>query len=768
MSSQLDHDALAGGQSSGDAFETHNDGGANGLDHDTDAALDFLAHWYGDRPRVIVTISPDGIIKRRDFPPGDDAALRVLLDAAQGKLNVYFQPNTATHGLTKAAKEDIREIRCLHVDADFKDFDCDEATVLERLRSVDPPPTVIVFSGGGYQAEWLLETPIPVPNGTHPECQRIEGMNAEIAKIVGAASGCQNIDRLLRLPGTVNVLSTKKRAKGRKPASAYLVEADWTRLVRNGDEPAPGGEGDEDEPESGAGGDGGSFTFEALPEKLQKLITGDAKKYGDHRSRLLFAVLCWLARLGWPAGAMLTIALNPKHETLFKHCQDQRNPQGYARRQIKKAIKQVESTGGAWQLTGDGSIWANSQRNIRKALGLLGHRLSYDQFALAILIDGEPIEDPEAIAAWLAIDEKFKFRPSREFFDAVLIDEAHKHAFHPVLDYLDGLKWDGIKRIDKWLTTYGKVEENEYVKAVGRIVMMAAVRRVRQPGCKFDEMLVLVDEQQGTEKSEAIAALCPNPEWFTDSFRLGSNDKETIETLYGKWIAEIPELAGMRRSEVESIKAQLSRQRDRARLAYGRFRTEAKRQCIFIGTTNELQFLKDNQNRRFWPVHSGRWEVAALRRDRDQLWAEAAAAEAEGESIRLDPSLWAKAGLAQEQHEVVDPWIYAIEREIGHLEGRIKTADLFELLMLPNGAKNPGQGSRINSCMRKLGWENNKGKSMQFANRKDIARGYVRGATQDTRKKIIAVRIEYDDYGNRRLVVNVFDPLENPYDPPLC
>jgi Mesyanzhinovviridae DNA primase len=334
-----------------------------GLAYDTDAAIDFLAHWYGDRPRVVVTIGPEENpqIVRRDFAPGGEAALRAFLDAAQGRANVYFQPNTAAPGPTKAAKVDIREIRCLHVDADFKDFDCDEATVLERLRSADPPPTTIVFSGGGYQAEWLFEEPIPVETGTDPECQRIEAISAEIAKKVGAAPGCHNIDRIMRLPGTVNVLSKKKREKGRAPAPAYLVEANWSRLLKAGDEPAFPRMADEGEP--------GSFTFDALPEKLQDLITGNAKKYGDHRSRLLFAVLCWLARLGWPADAMLSIVLNPKHETLFKHFQDQKDAQAYARGQITKAIKAVEKEGGSWELTADGGIRANSQRNIRKALG---------------------------------------------------------------------------------------------------------------------------------------------------------------------------------------------------------------------------------------------------------------------------------------------------------------------------------------------------------------------------------------------------------------
>jgi predicted P-loop ATPase len=203
--------------------------------------------------------------------------------------------------------------------------------------------------------------------------------------------------------------------------------------------------------------------------------------------------------------------------------------------------------------------------------------------------------------------------------------------------YLDGLHWDGVPRIDRWLKTYGGAKDNKFIRAVGRLALIAAVRRIRQPGCVVDEMPVLVDERPGSDKSSALRALCPDPAWFTDSLPLGGGDKEAIERLVGKWIVEASEPAGLRRGDIERMKAFLSRQVDPARRAYGRFRTEVPRQCVFFGTTNEPVFLKDSENRRYWPVRAGRFDAAAIARDRDQLWAEAAAAEAKGESIRLDP-----------------------------------------------------------------------------------------------------------------------------------
>jgi predicted P-loop ATPase len=295
-------------------------------------------------------------------------------------------------------------------------------------------------------------------------------------------------------------------------------------------------------------------------------------------------------------------------------------------------------TGSAWERDRNDAIVAKSQANVRKALGLAGYALSYDEFSIRMLINGRPLDDAESLAAWLRIDERFKFRPSREFFEAVVNSEAHRNNVHPVRNYLDALHWDGVPRIDRWLTTYGRAKDSKdskYTRGVGRLALIAAVRRVRQPGCVVDQMLVLVDERQGTDKSSALRALCPDPAWFTDSVHLGGGDKAAIETLAGKWIVEASEPPGMRRGDIESLKAFRWRQVDRARRAYDRFPTEAPRQCVFVGTTIAPVFLKDSESRRYWPVRAGKFDAAAIARDRDQLWAEAAAAEAKGESIRL-------------------------------------------------------------------------------------------------------------------------------------
>src|SRR5262249_20514213 len=203
-------------------------------------------------------------------------------------------------------------------------------------------------------------------------------------------------------------------------------------------------------------------------------------------------------------------------------------------------------------------------------------------------------------------------------------------------DYLDAMKWDAVKRLDTWLIKYGGAEDTEYIQAVGALMLIAAVRRVRQPGCKFDEMVVLENEEQGTDKSTALATLAGLEEWFSDDLPLNIEGKRVIESLRGRWIIEAAELSAIRSADIEHLKAFVPRQVERAVLAKGRIVSEVPRQCVIVGTTSSLEFLRDTTgNRRFWPVRCQAFNISDLRRVRDQLWAEAAAREARGASIRL-------------------------------------------------------------------------------------------------------------------------------------
>ena len=240
------------------------------------------------------------------------------------------------------------------------------------------------------------------------------------------------------------------------------------------------------------------------------------------------------------------------------------------------------------------------------------------------------------------------------------------------------------------------------------LLLIAAVRRIRKPGCKFDEMLVL-ECSQGTDKSSALAILAVNADWFTDDMPLNADTAKVLERLNGKWIVEAAELNGMRNGQTDHLKAFLSRQVDIARPAYGRFAIEVPRQSVFIGTTNNDNYLRDDTgNRRFWPVKIDAFDLETLRRDCDQLWAEAATREAEGVSIRLDPALYADAAVEQEARREADPFVTAFQEALGDREGKLRTADAWTVLDIPLGMRTPSQGTRLGSALRELGWKRTK------------------------------------------------------------
>ncbi len=241
-------------------------------------------------------------------------------------------------------------------------------------------------------------------------------------------------------------------------------------------------------------------------------------------------------------------------------------------------------------------------------------------------------------------------------FDAVNV-VAQQAAFHPVRDYLDSCTWDGVPRVDTLLINYLGAEDNEYTRAVTRKTLAAAVARIYKPGCKFDYMLT-IRGRQGLGKSAFIGKL--GGQWFSDTFTT-MQGKEAYEQVMGVWIMEVGELAGMRKAEAETIKLYVSKQTDRFRPAYGRRLQEFPRQCIFIGTTNETQFLRDTTgNRRFWVVDTPNdparslWDELTPETVR-LIWAEAVEIYKQGEKLYLPRSLEAKAREVQESYEEENP-----------------------------------------------------------------------------------------------------------------
>lgn len=263
------------------------------------------------------------------------------------------------------------------------------------------------------------------------------------------------------------------------------------------------------------------------------------------------------------------------------------------------------------------------------------------------------------------LEKKYAIKSKGNIDDArVLV--SRENIYHPVLDYLNGLSWDGVKRAETLLIDYMGAEDTAYTRAVTRKTLAAAVRRVRQPGVKFDNVLIMVG-RQGCGKSYLVSRL--GGKWFSDTLT-NIQGKEAYEELQGFWIVEIAELSALRKSEVEAVKHFIAKQSDSYRAAYDRHVRTRARQCIFFGTTNNAEFLRDaTGNRRFLPVDvdpaKARLSVFDDLTDevRDQIWAEACVIEAAGEKLYLDtPELRRAAEAEQDRHFEQSPLTGDVER----------------------------------------------------------------------------------------------------------
>lgn len=276
--------------------------------------------------------------------------------------------------------------------------------------------------------------------------------------------------------------------------------------------------------------------------------------------------------------------------------------------------------------------------------------------------DGRAWCDEDSVMCRYLLSNQYKFDVSVKIVDEAAIVASRAYPNHPVRNYLESLKWDGVKRLDTWLADYCGAEENTYVRTVGAKTLVGAVARVFSPGCKFDFMLVLEGEQ-GTGKSSVVQIL--GGPWYGD-ITIDPHAKDTVAAMRGKWFCEASEMEFTTRSESQALKAFITRQVDHVRLAYARHVRAFSRQCIFIGTMNveaDPGYLKDmTGNRRFWPVLTTSINLAGLASVRDQLFAEALVRYQGGESLFIEDDGAAKQAIA-EQHarRQIDPWLDRIE-----------------------------------------------------------------------------------------------------------
>ena len=370
-----------------------------------------------------------------------------------------------------------------------------------------------------------------------------------------------------------------------------------------------------------------------------------------------------------------------------------------------------------------GKISANNFANIRAGLAKLGLQLSYCSFTHTPMVNGKRLDDNELRRIWFLFERQLGFRPTKEFLREALLEIAQQNAFNPVCQLLEKFQneWDGTPRFGNWLTIYLGAPDTELNRTIGRIILMAIVRRARQPGCKFDTMPIFIGPQ-GCGKSTIVRLLALMDEWFSDYLSFSAEGREMLEMLAGRLVVEIGELSGMRKANSEQLKSQLSRQNDSGRPAYATMVQTVPRSCVFIGTTNNAAFLTDGTGgRRFWPIEVGTILLEQFARDRNQLIGEAAHYEASGESITLPAELWAAAAAITENRRVENPITSLLDEAFGDIQGRIRSTAVWELLNIPT-AQQQSMASTISSAMQELGWTAGK---HRFG--KDTARGFKRG-----------------------------------------
>lgn len=330
---------------------------------------------------------------------------------------------------------------------------------------------------------------------------------------------------------------------------------------------------------------------------------------------------------------------------------------------LPPAVLWVETTRGGTPIT--------SYRNSIAVLQAMKVVLKYDTFHEKAYIDFDEtqLEEIKSIRGLINndtldilrryISKTFPYDPGdKPLYDA-MAGLSKENSYNPVLDMINAAQAsrDETKNmLDTWAVTHMNCEDTELNRVLGRKFLLAAIQRVRDPGCKFDAITVF-EGDEGWNKSTALQTLAGKDN-FSDQSIIGADDKVVQEKLVGVWFHENAELSGMKRADVEQVKSFASRSVDRARPAWGRVTVWRPRSSVECGTTNSDKYLQSQTgNRRFWPMKvMVPIIVDKMVQDRLQLIGEAAAAEASGESIQLDEKYWVMVGEAQEERRIEDNW----------------------------------------------------------------------------------------------------------------
>ena len=395
-----------------------------------------------------------------------------------------------------------------------------------------------------------------------------------------------------------------------------------------------------------------------------------------------------------------------------------------ARRKPKGGSEPPDNVVDLWEreLTTHNGRVAKTLRNV--AMVLANARefrgiIAFDDFAQRLVATREspagaegPWTDDHDLRAtvWLQ-GSKWRLEAGDDLVSRAVRAVAARQRVHPLRDQLAALRWDGVARVDTWTTTYLGAEDSAVHRAIGTTWLLGAIARAFRPGCKVDNVLIL-EGKQGRGKSTALKILSLG--FFSDELAdIGS--KDAAMQLQGAWIHEIAELDAISRADASRVKAFLTRSADRFRPPWGRHVVEVPRQCVFAGTVNHDDYLRDETGgRRFWPVRIEQLDLDALQRDVRQLWAEAAARYRSGETSYVKDS--ALNELIQEhtgKRYQADAWERGIA-EFAQVRESVSIGECLAHVGLERGRWTQADQNRVARCLKALGYERRQQMSSGF------------------------------------------------------
>lgn len=352
----------------------------------------------------------------------------------------------------------------------------------------------------------------------------------------------------------------------------------------------------------------------------------------------------------------------------------------------------------------------------------LGPHFRYNELTGDVEWRGKIVRDVDYVDVRLIVEAE-KIPCDKNDVPTAIERVASDHIYNPIKDYLASTEWDERNRINEWMCHALGAPVSHYNMTVGRKFLIGAVARTYQPGCKMDNMLVL-EGPQDIGKSTALAALFGR-QYFIEATADMRDHPRFVAQMKGKWVLEFAELAAIRRSDLEMVKAIITTQIDRVRLPYRRNATEHPRRCVLAATVNpqdEAGYLTDpTGNRRFWPVLCSRIDIEWIEANRDQLWAEAKVKYDEGEHWWLENGEREEATAEQQQRVSIDPWQDYLSDKL-FPEQRYTSVELLNLLNIPIERQGQREKDRIARAMRGLGW----------IQRREKTRFWIRNTSKNT------------------------------------